>query len=132
MIRVGNANADARLRWTEESCIHCGNEIETSCKSREHIPQKSLLVKPLPPELMTLAACKDCNKEYSRDEEYLAMLVEAVLAGSTAPEDQANLRAATWFRKKIGLRNMLAEARIEYDSLLGEKVVEFLSKPKSG
>lgn len=62
-----------------ESCIYCGEGIET----REHTPPKVLLDKPYPENLPIVRACAVCNQGYSIDEEYFACLIECARVGST-------------------------------------------------
>jgi len=47
-------------------CSFCNKEAD----SKDHIPSKSLLEKPYPNNLLTIPACKKCNKSFSLDEEY--------------------------------------------------------------
>lgn len=63
-------------------CVHCGGPSETV----DHVPSKVLLDVPYPKNLMTASACRKCNNDFSIDEEYLACLIECIIAGSTAPE----------------------------------------------
>lgn len=52
-------------------CIYCGNKAE----SKDHLPPKLLLEKPLPNNCATVPACSGCNAGFSKDEEYfLAVL----------------------------------------------------------
>lgn len=57
-------------------CIYCGAIADT----REHIPSKVFLNKPLPGDLPTLPACKNCNNSFSSDELYVNTYVECVKA----------------------------------------------------
>ena len=49
-----------------ETCYSCGSIATT----RDHIPPKSFFEKPLPDNLITVSACKNCNTGFSRDEEW--------------------------------------------------------------
>ncbi len=79
--------ADKRL---VNGCIYCGGSEET----REHVPSKILLEKPYPTNLPIMKACFACNNSFSQDEEYVACLIECMLAGSTDLKDIYNSRIA--------------------------------------
>ena len=64
-------------------CVHCGGPSETV----DHVPSKVLLDEPYPENLMAASACRKCNNDFSIDEEYLACLLECVVAGSAAPKN---------------------------------------------
>lgn len=126
MKRITESYVDERLRWPEHSCVHCGRKLDKSNSTQEHIPSKSLLMKPYPEELMTIASCRECNSSFSRDEEYLAALLSAVLAGSTDPKKQKNARMAKTFMRRKGLRARIEETRIEIETELGESQIIFV------
>lgn len=65
------------MRQTE-SCIYCGEGIET----REHTPPRVLLDEPYPENLPIVRACAVCNQGFSLDEEYFACLIECARIGS--------------------------------------------------
>ena len=65
-------------------CVHCGGPSETI----DHVPSKVLLDEPYPENLMAASACRKCNNGLSLDEEYLACLLECVIAGDAAPENR--------------------------------------------
>lgn len=60
-------------------CVYCGSEPST----RDHVPSKVLLDEPYPPNLPVVFACKRCNNGFSKDEQYLACLIECVINGSS-------------------------------------------------
>lgn len=62
-------------------CVHCGGDDGT----RDHVPSKVLLDRPLPENLPIAPSCRDCNNGFSDDEEYLACLLECVISGTTDP-----------------------------------------------
>ena len=55
-------------------CIYCGSIADT----REHVPSKVFLNKPLPGDLPTLPACQKCNNGFSSDELYTNTYIECV------------------------------------------------------
>ena len=125
MKRFAKSYVDERHRWPDDICVHCGRRVGSADITREHVPSRCLLVKPYPEELMTLAACRECNVSFSRDEEYLATLLIAVLAGSTDPERQKTRAAARMFERKPGLSARIEEARTATTTLLGETEITF-------
>lgn len=62
-------------------CIYCGAQDNT----REHVPSRVFLDKPYPENLPVVGACHPCNNGFSKDEEYVACLIESVIAGSADP-----------------------------------------------
>ncbi|MDP2030882.1 MAG: hypothetical protein Q8K12_14690 [Thiobacillus sp.] len=85
-------------------CIYCGAQNNT----REHVPSRVLLDKPYPENLPVVGACHPCNNGFSKDEEYLACLIEAVIAGSADPAEIRRPSIAALLGKSPVLR-----ARIE-------------------
>ncbi len=62
-------------------CIYCGGIPGT----HEHVPSEIFLDEPYPANLITLPACEPCNNGFSKDELYLACVLECVICGSTDP-----------------------------------------------
>lgn len=96
--------ADSRLI---AGCIYCGGLDDT----RDHVPSRVLLDLPFPENLPIVPACRRCNTEFSSDEEYLACLIEAVLAGTTDPDRIERSRVAATLRRKPGLRARIQSGR---------------------
>lgn len=92
--------ADHRLI---HGCIYCGGPEET----RDHVPSRVFLDPPLPENLPVVWACRSCNNSFSRDEEYLACLIESVLAGSTDPARIRRSGVANILRRTPALRARL-------------------------
>jgi hypothetical protein len=61
--------SDNRLRG---GCAYCNRPADT----RDHIPAKAFLCKPFPTNLQVVPSCKECNNVLSKDEAYLAYLIE--------------------------------------------------------
>lgn len=101
-------HSDERLRGR---CIYCFGPPET----REHIPSRVLLARPLPPDLYQAPACRACNESYSRDEEYVACVLECVLAGSTDPARIGRPEIARKLADRPGLRARIEAGRSEED-----------------
>lgn len=87
-------------------CIHCGGPDETD----DHIPSKVLLDEPFPTNLMVCPSCLTCNNRLSQDEEYLACLLECVIAGDTSPSSIKRPKIARSVERSDGLRRKLASA----------------------
>lgn len=96
--------ADTRLIM---GCVYCGGEAAT----REHVPSKVFLDAPLPENLPIIGACRSCNNGFSMDEEYVACLVEAVVAGSPDPEKIRRSSASAILRRAPALRAKLEAAK---------------------
>ena len=60
-------------------CVFCGAVPD----SRDHCPSKVFLEQPFPDNLPVVDACKPCNESFSKDEQYLACLLECIICGST-------------------------------------------------
>lgn len=96
--------SDSRLT---SSCLYCGGVVS----SREHTPSKVLLDAPYPSDLSVVGACQPCNEGFSKDEEYLACLIECAIQGSTDPERLKRPSVARKLKNQPGLRNRLEQAR---------------------
>lgn len=100
--------------WDERqtaSCTYCGGNTLT----RDHNPSRILLDEPYPENLPVVPACDKCNCGFSSDEEYLACLIECVLAGSVNPLDMARDKIRRTLTKRPALTARLAGARSEQD-----------------
>src|SRR5947209_4210448 len=56
----------ARNTKPGENCTYCSAKATT----RDHVPPRCLFPKPMPPDLVTVPCCKDCNQKASLDDEY--------------------------------------------------------------
>lgn len=92
--------ADDRLIW---GCIYCREENTT----RDHIPSKILLDKPYPENLPVVGACFSCNNGFSLDEEYLACLIEVLIAKTAEPSKLARGKIADILKDNEKLRKQL-------------------------
>ena len=90
-------------------CVHCGGPSETV----DHVPSKVLLDEPYPENLMAASACRKCNNDFSIDEEYLACLLECVVAGSAAPKNLHRDKIARILRANSSLSTRLQRARTD-------------------
>ena len=88
-------------------CIYCGGQEET----REHVPSRVFLDAPMPENLPIVGACRSCNNGFSLDEEYLACLVESVIAGFADPDKVNRPGVANILRRAPALRARIEAAR---------------------
>ena len=51
-------------------CIHCGASLGSVQTSRDHVPSKVLLNRPLPENVPVVTICAPCNASFAHDEEY--------------------------------------------------------------
>lgn len=89
-------------------CVYCGGGIE----SVDHVPSRTLLDEPYPPNLPTVDACEECNGGFSLDEEYLACFLACTIAGSTAPEAQTRPSVRRKLIEKPQLRALIESQRV--------------------
>lgn len=99
-----NDYADNRL---VHGCIYCGGLEET----REHAPSKVFLDTPFPENLPVIWACRECNNGFSKDEEYVACLIESVIAGTTNPDDIRRSRVGNILRQSPQLQARIESAK---------------------
>lgn len=59
---------------SERVCCYCGGYADTV----DHVPSKVFLDEPYPDNLPVVPCCRNCNEEFSLDEEYVAVLLECV------------------------------------------------------
>lgn len=90
-------------------CIHCGGRYETE----DHIPSKVFLDRPYPENLPVSASCARCNEGFSKDEEYLACLVECIVAGTVDSARIGRPSIARKLKDQPRLRERLSAARRE-------------------
>ena len=72
-----------------------------------------------------MEACLECNGSFSRDEQYLAALLGAVLAGSTVPDEQATPEAARRLERNPALRSRIEKSRSTGRNLFAEVETKF-------
>lgn len=102
---------DGGDRRNKGFCAHCGGPDET----RDHCPSKVFLDEPYPENLPVASSCQPCNAGFSVDEEYVACLLECVIAGEAAAEklSRASIRRSVAGNRR--LQRDLEVARTERD-----------------
>ena len=93
-------------------CVFCGDSPTT----REHAASRVLLDDPLPDDLPLVGSCHRCNNGFSRDEEYLACLIDCVLNGSAEPEKVRRPKVRASLLHSPALAARIAAGRTEDDS----------------
>jgi hypothetical protein len=88
-------------------CVHCGGAGDT----KDHVPSKVLLDEPLPANVSVSPACLDCNNGLSIDEEYLACLLDCIVAGDVDPDKVGRPKIARILRSNGALADRLRRAR---------------------
>jgi len=97
-------------RLAGAACAYCGGLPNTV----DHVPSKILLDDPLPNNLPVVPACTDCNRGFSRDEEYTACFLECVLAGTTELDDLRRTKIQKALRHSPALaKSIQASGRVD-------------------
>ncbi|WP_295762631.1 hypothetical protein [Undibacterium sp.] len=99
--------SDSRLL---HGCIYCDQGLS---ETRDHVPSKVFLDTPYPENLAIVPACFNCNNGFSRDEEYVACLLESVIVGSIAPSKARRESIAKTLRRNQPLCSMIAAGMSE-------------------
>ena len=108
---------DERL---EGICIHCGGGVDDDNASKEHVPTRSLLGESSNDFFPTFPVHKECNVQFSIDEEYLAAFLASVLSGSTEVDERRFQSMARTLRHSPKLRQRIDQARRVQGMLWGE------------
>ena len=109
--------SDARNRGF---CIHCGVGLDSRNATKDHVPSKCLLDRPLPDNPPAVTICAECNESFSRDEEYLCVLLAAVISGDANPDPSVFPSAAASIKHSSGLRERITRAQRHQLPLFGE------------
>lgn len=104
-------------------CAYCSGQPD----SRDHVPSKVFLDKPYPDNMLVVEACSECNHSFSRDEEYVACILECIIAGSTEPDKIQRASIRKKFVKESGLVARIQ--RSEVLTLAGE-VLYAIDEPR--
>ena len=105
-------------------CIYCGSLADT----REHIPSRTFLKKPLPSDLPVLPACKKCNNGFSSDElytkTYIACFKEILDSNNSNclqidSNDRKEIRDA-----KIAVKEVIDTKALTFDKRVGRVLLK--------
>jgi len=113
-------------RGKPSGCIYCGSTADT----REHVPSKVFLLEPYPDNLPTVPACKECNNNFSKDEEYVACCVEVLR--SIVNNQTVNEKVRTILNEKPHLCELVcsqitdngSEIELSFDRKRIERILE--------
>lgn len=75
--------ANEHYRDSPVICIYCQSE---EGPTRDHVPPRQLLRKPYPTNLLTVPSCDECNRSYSRDEEYFRLVIVGLVCHTPEAE----------------------------------------------
>lgn len=117
MLQINEFVDERQKSW----CIHCQQYLSDLLNNRDHVPSKTLLARPYPENLPIVQICKSCNTSFSQDEEYLYLLLESILAGSTDGEFKHNPKIARAFARNPKLKEQINKGKIEYETIGGQK-----------
>jgi hypothetical protein len=77
-------------RNRRRACAYCGQQRKLTA---DHVPPKLFLERPLPPDLLTVPACADCNQSFKADDEYTRTVLATDIRASWNYAAQSNLPA---------------------------------------
>lgn len=100
-------------------CVHCGGPTET----RDHAPSKVFLDLPYPENLPVLPCCEACNRGFSSDEEYVAVLLECVISGSASPVRVGREKVRKALMRNDALRRRIERGRKETKTVGGGDLI---------
>ncbi len=101
------------------------------------MPSRVLLDEPYPENLPVVPACNGCNAGFSPHEEYVACLIDCILAGSSRHDSIGREKIARILRERPSLSQMLRNARhldggvVSWD-IENERVRKFVLKLARG
>ena len=105
-------------------CVYCGDEGGTN----DHAPPRCFLRRPLPSNLITLPACKECNSGFSFDENLVKTLIALISKHpDLVAERQPGGRIERAMARDSRLRIIVENARREDGNfeLVGELLTSF-------
>ncbi len=108
---------DARYRGF---CLHCGASLSETTSTRDHVPSKVLLDRPLPVNVHVVEICGECNNGFSANEEYFAAFLGATMSGSVepVPEMFESARRALFGNSKLAAEiSRSAETYVDEDGV---------------
>jgi hypothetical protein len=98
-----NNLSDSRLSGY---CIYCGNGGRLT---KEHSPSKVFLDEPFPENIPVSESCEDCNKSFSKDEEYMACVIECLKNKSCELNKLKRNKIIKILTRNKGLHNRIKE-----------------------
>ena len=95
---------DERLKI--DACVYC----LLGANTRDHVPSKTFLDEPYPPQLPTVDACDACNTSFSLDEQYLSCFIECVVCGTSDPNGVERTKIKRILTEKPSLRQRIQDS----------------------
>lgn len=96
-----------------DGCTYCGRRF---AETRDHVPARVFLDRPLPENLPVVPCCPRCNNRKSIHEQYLACLIDCVVTGSAEPCERKRPTVRAALERSPGLRAELA-SRMKVDKM---------------
>jgi hypothetical protein len=103
--QVLNYGDERQTGW----CVYCGEERE----SYEHVPPRIFLDRPFPENLSTVESCIRCNGGFSKDEEFVACLIECAKVGSVVDVRRKRIRSIVTRKPSLAARLIKARAILQ-------------------
>lgn len=99
-------------------CIYCGTDENLTV---DHVPPKLLLMRPYPPDLITVPACQPCNQSFQKDDEYLRTMLCLDVRNARNSAAQFNLPAVLRSLQREDSRafNVYLSGKAETSTVLG-------------
>jgi hypothetical protein len=100
---------------SDKICVYCGGTYEDD----DHVPPQCLFPKPRPSDLITVPSCRQCNRRWGLDDEYLRdVLALGTMDGPVMPELQpiheAMRRSLARTKFRPPARALLDTSRVEW------------------
>jgi hypothetical protein len=92
-------------------CVFCGGSPDT----RDHVPSRVLLDDPVPENLPVVECCQSCNSGFSLDEQYVACIIDCVLAGSASAKRATRAKVSRILAETPALAARIAGAEIQQE-----------------
>ncbi len=71
-----------------KECVYCGT---SETLTDDHVPPRCLFPEPYPPDLITVAACRNCNDGFSKHDEYFRLFLTVTDIAKGNPDREAVL-----------------------------------------
>ncbi len=120
-------------------CAYCGAILNSpTC---DHVPSRVFLDEPYPPNLPSVPACESCNISFSRDEVFLACLIDFAHTGASSAGLCERIKTKKALEHSPGLEIDILQQRIiitngqislTLTDLFKERVENVLSKLARG
>jgi hypothetical protein len=93
------------------TCVYRTWRCRGDTTTGDHVPSKVFLDEPYPSNLPVVPSCQPCNDSFSKDEEYVACLIECASVGSVNPIDIRREKVKQIIQRSPKLVSRLSQAR---------------------